>query len=151
MRVIAGLALILGPASCAEREQETGLPRWLGADPHFRAVGSLGGEDLDLDDLIGVTCALDWEVPLAHGRPQYPQGRITEMRAEGVLGDRPFALELERADLQAASPDASGLIVFETLPGDLDEAWVKASWSPTASVTVTFTVPCEEGAVEFVP
>jgi hypothetical protein len=157
MRVIAGLVLILGLTSCAEREQEIELQRWVGVDPHFRAVGALGAQDLTLDDLIEVTCALDWEVPVVDGQPQYEHGRITELRAEGIVGDRAFELALERDELRSSEALGSGLIVFETLTGEMipesgrSSAWLQASWSPNVSVTLTFTVPCEEGTVEFVP
>jgi hypothetical protein len=143
MRVIAGLALILGLTGCADKQETE--QRWGGADPHFRAVGALEGADLDLDDLIEVICALDWEVPLVGGQPRYEQGRITELHAEGILGDSVFELDLERDELLQ---EGTGLIVFEKLP---ESVWFRAHWSPVDAVTLTFTVPCEEGTIEFVP
>src|SRR5262245_7610333 len=77
---------------------------WLGDEPHFRAAGTIDGEDLDVDyrgDDVAkrdIHCELEYTTPaLANGEADYAHGHLNEVKIDGILtvGGKKRALELE--------------------------------------------------------
>jgi len=123
--------IVLLPACGSTPSVEEPLDEgWLGAAEHFRVLGTLDGEDLDIDGAAELSCVLEWDVPGSADAPDYDAGRMVEIKIEGRLDERRFELELKRHDFQSDAEGATIAIVprdDEVDPGP-GEAWLEWEW-----------------------
>ncbi len=137
-------ALALG--ACGDDEGSKGITDWGGDAAHLTARGAVNGEKVTLDlDAAAVSegqilCQFEYTVPaLPNGEPDYANGRMTEIKIEGladVNGEkRGIEIELKRHDFQK---DAPGTVVKIVPRDDLKdpgagEAWLEWEWHDAVS------------------
>src|SRR5579872_3251675 len=92
---LAALALVAasGAIGCGSSSNASSTPPptvWLGPTPHFRAVGTINGEHIDIDitgdaakDVTKLWCEREYQVPAdSTGAPVYPMGHNSEVRID---------------------------------------------------------------------
>ncbi|WP_236515795.1 hypothetical protein [Sandaracinus amylolyticus] len=136
-------------AGCGASEDDgRDIPEWMGAEPHFEAVGFLHGEELDISmgasaaDVTQLYCTREYTVPqAADGTPRYDQGRLTELKINAFVevdGERrQIELELKRHDFQADEVgDETAIIPRSELedPGPA-EMWLEWEWHDETDAT----------------
>jgi hypothetical protein len=116
----AFLLVALGSAACGGKSTDPSVTQWLGSTPHFRALGVINGETIDIDisgvdaqDVTRLWCEREYQAPNdSLGNPIYAQGHHTETRSKAPVttggAHRILDLEVKMHDLQA---DAAGKTV----------------------------------------
>lgn len=113
-------ALVLGlgcaPTETGSGDAGTALTEWIGEEPHFRATGTLDGEDLDLAlegdagaDGTKLYCEREYVVPLNGTERDYANGALVEVKLHAFVSvggeEREAVIEFKKHDMSA---DAAG-------------------------------------------
>jgi hypothetical protein len=140
--IVLAVPLCVGMLSGCDTEEQAGVPEWLGEDPHFRVIGTVDGESLDIGEggtieVTSLECEREYIAPLdGDGIPDLSQAQFTQMQlmVEVLDGDETRIIELEFKphDLQS---DAIGTEIeiiprLDTDPPDGSEnaMWFEWQW-----------------------
>lgn len=135
------LVLSIGCAPDGDPDGDDDTPtEWLGTDPHFRAVGTLNGEELDLNvegdaaaDASSLFCEREYIVPQnAAGEFDYANGELVEVKLHAFVTvggeERKAEIEFKRHDMSADSAGTKLTVVprndaSEPASGELYLEW----------------------------
>jgi hypothetical protein len=142
--------LILGVVaiSCGDDNAGNGKPTsWQGPTQHFRAVGTLHGNPIDLTvsgadamDTTKLWCEREYTVPMTStGMPDYPNGKLTEVRVLAMVTiagqSKKLRIELKEHDFQTEPPNTQTAIVLrnDAVPTTPTQMWLE--WEEHDPVT----------------
>jgi hypothetical protein len=151
-------------AGCGESGSSNTLTQWLGTARHVRVVGTLHGEQIDINvaapdaaTTSNTWCEREYQVPMANGTSDYANGHNSEVRIKTnvtINGEmRIMDLGLKRHNVEA---DAAGTTVT-VIPRDdanspcmlasctQSNMWLSWTWRKPADNSVIFKQAAQSG------
>jgi hypothetical protein len=118
VRFVGGVVLVASMVGCGGSDSTT-VDKWMGAVRHFRVVGTMMGEKIDINiaspaanDTASLWCEREYQVPNdSAGMPDYANGHNAEVRIKGPVTingqTRLLDFGLKRHNWQAQAPGTS--------------------------------------------
>lgn len=164
-RVVGMLAMAAVVAGCGGSDSNT-VDKWLGSARHFRVVGTINGEKIDIDisgatanDTTQLWCEREYQVPNdANGMPDYANGHNSEVRIKGLTminGQmRLLDFGLKRHNWQSQQPGVQVPVIPRddanspcTLTGCTnDNMWLSWTWRNPADNSVMYKSAAQSGS-----
>ena len=164
VRIVGVTAAAWLVAGCGGTSSNT-VDKWLGTARHFRVVGTMNGEAIDVDingatanDTTQLWCEREYQVPNdANGMPDYANGHNAEVRIKGLVtinGQmRLLDFGLKRHNWQATAPGTVVPIIPRddanspcTLTGcSNSNMWLSWTWRNPADKSVIYKSAAQSG------
>jgi hypothetical protein len=165
LRFVGVAVVAMSSVGCGGSNANT-VEKWAGPTRHFRVVGTMMGEAIDIDitapsanDMTQLWCEREYQVPNnAAGMPDYAAGHNSEVRIKGLTtinGQmRLLDLGLKRHNWQA---EAAGAVV-PVIPRDdanspctlnscvNDNMWLSWTWRNPADNSVIYKSAAQSGS-----
>lgn len=157
---ITGILLCSLMVACGGKtEEETPkLTEWAGATPHFKAVGKLNGETIDIAlsesdaaDAAKFYCEREYEVPMVNMERDYANGKLGEVKLVGPAiidgQERYMEIELKKHHTQGDAVGAS-VTVVPRVDGEVPAAnqmWFEWEWHLASDESTLFEAAAQSG------
>ncbi len=138
---VAVVVAVTGCGTPEDKQKSEPPAKWEGATPHFRAVGTLNGEEVDVRiegdaaaDTARLFCQREYVVQRVNGDPDWSTGKVEEVKLNAPLSvggeERYFELELKKHDLQRRAPGDEVSIVarVDDVRPSATEMWFEWEW-----------------------
>lgn len=163
----ATMMLALATVGCGGTNSDT-VDKWLGSVRHFRVVGTIMGEKIDInlaeptaDDTTQLWCEREYQIPNdANGMPDYANGHNSEVRIKGhtnINGQmRLLDFGLKRHDWQTQAVNAAVPVIPRddtNTPCGLtagctnDNMWLSWTWRNPTDNSVLYKSAAQSGNV----